>query len=338
MEHKIMKNFTIITIITLSVALFAGISVFAQNLNPSITNDSEVDIFENEDVLGHFAVVADDFEFPPDRALSLPTTDGLVADDFVVPPNKALDKRIANEGNKDAIADDFEVSPNKALGAPTTDGVVADDFEFSPNKDTPQNREAEVIQSIFDIGVEESVEFNLANNRIIVSDERIIDYKEIVRESEVMPPIEIEINSAITDGKVFDLKVIPRPESAEFKFIYRGKEAMMPIYSDFKVENKKLYLLENDKSYNLRINPCEIYSAVYDSKNKEPKIIIKELSLGIENGKAVYDLRVEQPAKILWIIPWTVKSRYLIDPTDGSAELVDSPWYITSEKLEWIDY
>ena len=59
----------------------------------------------------------------------------------------------------------------------------------------------------------------------------------------------------------------------------------------------------------------------------------KELSLNIENEKAVYDLTVKEPAKILWIIPWTVESKYVIDPADGSAKLINSPWYITSEKI-----
>lgn len=191
----------------------------------------------------------------------------------------------------------------------------------------------EVIQPIFDLRVDYPVEFKLVDNRIIVNDEQIIDYKNIVREKEVIPPIQIALQSAITDDKIYDLKVIPSPESTEFKFLYREKEVMMSIYSDFKVEDKKLSLIHNNKPYDLRVNPPEIYSAVYDLTVKEPKIVVKEFSLGIENEKAVYDLRVEQPAKILWIIPWTVESKYVIDPTDGRMELANSPWWITSENL-----
>ncbi len=191
----------------------------------------------------------------------------------------------------------------------------------------------EVIQPIFDLRVDQPVEFKLVNNRIIVNDEQIIDYKEIVREKEVMPPIELEIHSAITDGKVYDLKVIPGLKSAEFKFLYKEKEVMMPVYSDFKVQDKKLYLLHNEEVHDLRVNPSEIYSAIYDLRVEKPKVLIKDLSLRIENEKAIYDLSVKQPAKFLWIIPWKVESKYVIDPADGSAKLVDSPWYITSERF-----
>ena len=152
-----------------------------------------------------------------------------------------------------------------------------------------------------------------------------------------MPPIELEINSAITDGKVHNLKVVPQPELAEFKFIYKEKEVMIPVYSDFKIEDKKLNLINNGEVYYLRVNPPEIYSAIYDLKVDEPKIVVKELSLGIENEKAVYNLRVEEPAKILWLFPTNVESKYLIDPADGSAELVNSPWYITNEKIKGLN-
>jgi len=197
----------------------------------------------------------------------------------------------------------------------------------------PIFKEKEVVQPIFNLVVDEPVEFRLADNKIIINNEQIIDYKGIVREKEVIPPIEIEINSTITNGKVYNLKVIPKPKSSAFKFIYGEKEVIMPIYSDFKVEGKKLYLLNNNKSYDLRISPPEIYSAVHNLTVKEPKVVIKKLSLGIDDKKAVYNLKVEEPAKILWIIPWAVESKYLIDPTDGSVKLVDSPWYITNEKL-----
>jgi hypothetical protein len=195
------------------------------------------------------------------------------------------------------------------------------------NINKPIFRENEVLQPIFDLRVDQPVEFRLVDNKIIVNDEQVIDYKEIVREKEVMPPIELEINSAITDGKVHDLKVIPSPESAEFKFIYREKEVMMPVYSDFKVEDKKLYLIHNEEVHDLRVLPPEIYSAVYDLRVKEPKIVIKELSLKIENEKPIYDLRVEEPFKLFWIIPMKIKARYFIDPTDGSITNKERPWY-----------
>jgi hypothetical protein len=185
----------------------------------------------------------------------------------------------------------------------------------------------EVLQPIFDLRLDQPVEFKLVDNKIIVNNEQIIDYKEIVRKNEVMPPVEVEIQSVITDGKVYDLKVIPCPESAEFKFIHREKEVMMPIYSDFKVEDKKLYLIHNEKVHNLKVNPPEIYSAIYDLRVEEPKIVVKELSLKVENEKPIYDLRVEEPFKLFWIIPMKINTRYVIDPVVGNIVDEERPWY-----------
>ena len=202
---------------------------------------------------------------------------------------------------------------------------------------TPIYKAGEVIQPIFDLRVEQPVEFRIYDQRVLIDDEYIIDYKEImsqiVQENEVFPPIQTEIQSEINSSEIYDLTVVPEVNSAIFKFIYKENEVQMPVYSDFKIEDKKLYLIHNEEVHDLRLLPPEIYSAIYDLRVEEPDIIIKELSLKIEDEKPIYDLRVEQPATILWIFPTTIESKYVIDPADGNAKLVDSPWYITSEKL-----
>ncbi len=340
-----------------------------QVVNTPTTDGLVADDFELP--IGSDGVVADDFEVSPDSKVITPitnqgintdtsqqihsavefNTDATFREKEVLDPNKIYIKTNKEVAPKiQSAIYDLRVKPSKIFSpvlSSVENLVVNPAIEnekviyrlTAKNVNKPIFSDKEVLEPIFDLRVNQPVEFRLVDNRIIVNDEQIIDYKKIVREKEVMPPIEIEIHSAITDGKVYDLKIVPSPESAEFRFIYREKEVMMPIYSDFKVKDKKLYLLENNKSYDLRINPPEIYSVIYNLRVEEPKIVIKELSLGIENEKAVYNLRVKEPAKILWIIPWTVESKYLIDPADGSAKLTDSPWYITSEKLgdsyEW---
>ena len=349
------------TSLILMVLVLLSVSVFAQDA-----------VLSNEGIQNNDGVVADDFEVSPNKIVNTPITNQEVNPPTINKPitNQEIYSAVqfAPESQKEIISG---VEYEKTLHIITTKEVTPEvqsaiyDLRVEPSKifspvfssvenlvvnptienkkvvynlvvedqNKPIFREKEVIQPIFDLRVDEPVEFKLVDNRIIINDEQIIDYKEIVQENEVMPPIELEINSAITNGKIYDLKVIPSPESAEFKFIYREKEVMMPVHSDFKVEDKKLNLIHNGKPYDLRINPAEIYSAVYDLRVKEPKVVIKKLSLGIENEKAAYDLRVEEPAKILWIFPTTVESKYLIDPADGSAELVNNPWYITSRTI-----
>ncbi|MCD4740631.1 hypothetical protein K8R43_05605 [archaeon] len=213
-------------------------------------------------------------------------------------------------------------------------GKVVYRLELAVN--TPIHKDQEVISPIFDLRVKEPVEFKLHDQKIVINDEQIIDYKEvmeqIVRENEVFPPIALELQSEI-NSEIYDLTVIPGINSTTAKFIYRKKEVIMPIHNDFKIKDKKLYLIKDNKVHDLKVLPPEVYSAVYSGIEKTPEVLVKELTLKIEDEKPIYDLRVDQPAKLLWIIPWTVESKYVIDPADGSAKLVNNPWYITSVKI-----
>ncbi len=191
----------------------------------------------------------------------------------------------------------------------------------------PIFRTDEMIEPIFDLRISKPVEFRLTDKKIIVNDEQVIEYKEIIGKGEVVPPVEIEIDSAITDGKTHNFKITPRQESAEFKFIYREKEVTMPIYSDFKIENKKLHIVHNEKPHNLEVLPSEIYSGVYNAIENNPKIVLKSLDLKIENDKPIYDLRVKEPFKLFGFIPMNINSRYVVDPVIGKIVKEERPWY-----------
>jgi hypothetical protein len=193
--------------------------------------------------------------------------------------------------------------------------------------DKPIYKENEPAQPIFDLGVDQPVEFKLADNKIIVNNEQVIDYKNIVRENEVMPPVELKIQSAVTDGKIHDLEVITGPESAEFKFIYKDKEAMMPVYSDFKVEEKKISLLGDNQIYDVTVLPPEVYSAIYSGIESDNKTVVKDLSLKIGEGKAIYDLSVNEPFKLFWFIPVKIDSQYIVDAGNGNIIKKHRPWW-----------
>ncbi len=191
-------------------------------------------------------------------------------------------------------------------------------------------KENEVVQPVFDLGLEQPVEFRLQDKKIVINNEQIINYSSIVSEitdSEVMPPLtNITLQSQI-NSEIYNFTVTPEVNSAVLKFIYREKEVLMPVYSDFRIENKKLYLIHNETVHNLKVLPPEIYSGVYSAVKKNPEISLKDLSLKIESGKPVYDLNVEEPFKLFWIIPMKISSRYVIDPDDGSIIKQERPWF-----------
>lgn len=101
----------------------------------------------------------------------------------------------------------------------------------------------------------------------------------------------------------------------------------MPIYSEFKIENKKLYLIHNEELYDLKVIPPEIYSVIYSVVEKNPEVIVKSLDLKIENNKPVYDLKIEEPFKLLWIIPMKIETRYVINPINGDLNEKEKPWF-----------
>ena len=215
---------------------------------------------------------------------------------------------------------------NFVVNSEIVDGKVIYNLEVE-DASKPIFKENEVLQPIFDLRVDQPVEFKLRNKEIIVNNEQIIKYGKIVKENEIMPPVKIEVHSTITDGKVYDLTVAPGLESAEFKFMYGEKEVMMPIYSDFKVEDKKLHLLNNEEVHDLKVLPQEIYSGVNDLVVKNPKVVIKEFSLKVEDEKPIYDLRVEESFKLFWLFSKKIQSRYIISSEDGTVIKKKKPWY-----------
>jgi hypothetical protein len=145
-----------------------------------------------------------------------------------------------------------------------------------------------------------------------------------------MSPAELKIHSAITDGKIHDFKLVAGNESGEFRFIYKENEVIMPIYSDFKVENQKISLLHNEQVYDLRILPPEIYAAIFspiEAGEKGEDITVEDLSLKIVDKKAVYDLKVKEPFKLFWFIPMKINRQYVIDSADSLIIKDKKPWW-----------
>ena len=195
--------------------------------------------------------------------------------------------------------------------------------------DTAIYKGNEIIQPIFDLRIDKPIEFKIKSQQIEINNEQIIDYKEIISEVEdenPFPGINIEIESAVKK-EIHNLEVIPKINSAVFKFMHQEQTVSMPVHSDFKVENKKLYLIENEKIHNLKVLPTEIYSSVHNVAEKNSKVIINSIDLKVENDKPIYDLRVEEPFKLLWVIPMKIQTKYLIDPADGSVNEKEKPWY-----------
>lgn len=211
------------------------------------------------------------------------------AADHTTPPllnggiHSSVSKEITNEVNKTLgnLTNNLEVKPNVIFSpvfSEVTNLVVKPNVKIIYNLELPVNtsiyKENKVIHPIFDLRVEQPVEFKIHDQQILIDDTQIIDYKEvmnqIVNEKKVFPPIQIELQSEV-NSEIYNLTVIPEINSAVFKYVYKEKEVLIPIYSDFKIENKKLFLIHNEKIYDLRVLPPEIYSEVYDEIEKNQR-------------------------------------------------------------------
>ena len=354
-----MKNFTtaVLAIFLLTLLITFTVPVSAQEINSPtviapVSNDEGTGgavVTEYDVYLGDEAPAEVESESVGETRMDL---------DFSgqqVPPEVQSAMSNLEVKSAEIFSSEFPEVKDLLVNPAIEDGKVLYDIELKEGE-TLDPRQQLTNQPLFDLRVDQPIEFDLVDNRIIVNDEQIIDYTGLVNTENEDGTIiigNISIQSAIQDGKVYDLSLVidnmQHKEREHVSFYWMPDTAVtdneniqdwevregysMPIYSDFKVEDKKLYLLHNEEVHDLKILPPEIYSAVHDLRVEEPKIVFKDFSLKIENEKPIYDLRVEQPAKILWLIPWTVESEYVIDPADGSAELVGSPWYITSEKL-----
>lgn len=98
-----------------------------------------------------------------------------------------------------------------------TNLMVNPEVKLIYNLEIPLNtsiyNNSEIVQPIFDLRVEQPVEFKIHNQQILIGNEYIIDYKQIinkiVKENQVFPPIQTEIQSQINSSKIYDVNVIP---------------------------------------------------------------------------------------------------------------------------------
>jgi hypothetical protein len=210
--------------------------------------------------------------------------------------------------------------------------------------------------------VSQPVEFKLADNKIIINEEQVVDFEKI---SSAGPTTLAQIELNTSDGsQTSKISVRPGPDAASgesknwcFRLNVSDTDAgisrrvqgspcgdftqndalEIPVYSDFKVESKKISLLEDGKIYDLKILPDEIYtkiSSALETEKSGKDTGIKELSVKIENEKAVYDLKVKEPFKLFWFIPMKIDSQYIIDGADCAVIEEHIPWWAIGKKAK----
>jgi hypothetical protein len=188
-----------------------------------------------------------------------------------------------------------------------------------------KNPEEATAEPIFDISIDAPVEFKLKNNEMLINNEQSVNYggiKSALSGGASFPLVVIPVQSTAV-SPIYNLEVKPESNGATMKFIASNKkEITSTIQSDFKIENKQLYVVENDQQQVLKVLPPEIYSAIENTGGK----ITSTINLSIENNEPVYNLKVNEPFKLFWVKSMRVDVDYKIGG-EGKILKAKRPWY-----------
>ena len=179
------------------------------------------------------------------------------------------------------------------------------------NKEAPE-------RPVFDLATNSTMEFRLNENKIVMDNDEIVDYEKLMNNTETFPIVRTELRSNV-NYRIYETNITLGASSAVMDFISDGKEVAIDI-QEFKIEDRKLSLIENNMTYEVGILPQELYPAISDND-------IGSIKLEVENGKAVYKLSMKEDFKLFWIIPMKINSEYTLDSNDGSTLKIDKPWF-----------
>jgi len=174
-------------------------------------------------------------------------------------------------------------------------------------------------QPVISLNVNQPIEIMPESRTINIGSDQVIDYSAVSSQSgEIISPVETRIGSSA-------YTITVAPESAFVNLAASGgKSSSVPVYSDVKIENRTVYLVEDSKDYQLKVSPEEIYSgtpATYSSGE------VKSVSLSMENQRPVYSVNASEDFSLLWIIPMKIDAHYSIDGSNGEIISQEKPWF-----------
>lgn len=104
------------------------------------------------------------------------------------------------------------------------------------------------------------------------------------------------------------------------------------IKPDFKISGNRTILFDNQEEIVLKSLPTAVYQKLNAMLFKNNIKIMEDFTLDVQGGKAVYSVTVEEPIKLLGIIPMKMKSKLLVNDQDGKAQVTQKPWYASISK------
>ncbi|MCK4319804.1 DUF333 domain-containing protein [Candidatus Micrarchaeota archaeon] len=169
--------------------------------------------------------------------------------------------------------------------------------------------------------IEQPVELKLVEQKIEIGNEQIIEYSNAMEKGELAL---VSTQAQSMDMIAYPFEIVAKPNAYELVFPLELEEQKfaVEVSKDLRIKENILSLVDEEGVYDIKVLPPQIYSAA----TKNEKAVLKNMALKVEELKAVYELKVEQPFNALWIIPSTAEVDYKISADTGEVEMV-APWW-----------
>jgi len=169
----------------------------------------------------------------------------------------------------------------------------------------------------------ENIKFLLVGNKITIATSTL-DFSSVVNKT---PVVEVKLRNASSSAPTL-VKVKMLNNNALLNFDKGNGEGTVTVKSDFTVQDGKIVLAGPSGDISLAQNPDGFYRGIEKGlKNKNQGIEIQDVSLRVEDGKPIYDVKVKEPVKLFGFIPWTINSEVTANGADNSIAKVKRPWY-----------
>jgi hypothetical protein len=168
-----------------------------------------------------------------------------------------------------------------------------------------------------------TIKFLITGSQINIAD-GTLDFSEVPNKT---PVVEIKLRNASSSAPTM-VKIKMVNNNALLNFPKGEGEGTVTIKSDFKIEEGKLVLSEDDISIPLGQSPDNFYKGVEKGlKDKNGGIQLEDVSLDVDNGKPIYQIIIKEPVKLLWLIPLSINTDVIANAADNSIQKVKRPWY-----------
>lgn len=170
---------------------------------------------------------------------------------------------------------------------------------------------------------------NFSEKTIAVGSEQEVIFRDTydsLAEQKVLLSATINEYSLVSENNQTGRLIID-PSNDRLAFANDDSGIQVITKNNLKIVDKKVVLYKNEKDYELQVGPLDAIK-VLDDKIKNNKIELKTASLEIIDNKPVYQIKLKQEFKFLWLFPCKVDTKVKVDAEKNIVSEARVPWYV----------